>query len=1314
MRLIFEKINRLLSFSAVMCVVSAVSVASAASDNMEPVKASFMPDGSIMFNSLKLTMSTSAEVALPIGDGACRFNLFLFARPDGRWSLAKNLVNQTRKINADKKEVVMTGDYYIPSQKAPLQLSWGYRLGPANTVVIFVKSTVGNPKDYLKMVRISLDVARNLVMNRVLTIDDTPVPRTVTVIKKGEPEKSVRLYQGKPETITLPLGDEYVLDIASGKMFAEINDRRLQSRKPYFDVNLHPSLTPDNLDASLTVSLRTKAVSGTTSPKNPYLVNGVDFSAGKLLLPDFDNCRNLTQNPGFEQGFHYWSNLTLGTVTASAVDDYYRISEDGAYEGKRCLKIVAEPGQSPTALGMFTVPVNIHKPYVFSFYAKGNRPECLLSVSSHTGEWPVFPCKGNFRLTTEWKRYSLAFEAPNGLVTIGFSPSPKNQKGAIMSVDAVQFEPGSVASEFVRKPFAVRLTTPRRGNVIQPFETRQAALEISGPANGAAELTVKSTTISGEIEREETQSVKLNAMGEARIELPWAETLASGIHLFETNISAETPTGRCDDRDFHRLTIVPFLANDFKHKNLFSGGAFISRYGNWSRWAEFFQRFGVGSLVAFDVESEGFYRAFNARNIMIFSSILHKGHLMKGLLEDPEEFFNIKNDYAKLSPSQLTKLEERCYQIAQAHPEVRVWKTLNEPGWVLMRESKETQGHMEAFIKTLTAVYRGIKRADPEMQVLSPDPANMYPTSGIAFVDKFLKAGGLDIVDIVAIHPYRPRPEEPDLETHTEAMLEMLARHHYTGELWFTEGIYHQIWDVPSYGLDPYAGCTSDSRRIASLSYHLTGGERMAAAYTMRSWLVALKHSDRVKNYVDWGFPNKYRALDYDFTPSATVFASHTLANLLGNSSFNREIKFGSGVRGYVFDDGRGRPVAALWTYKMELDRHPEKRLKMLLASLPANTELIQFDGKITKARETLEIGPLPVFLRGGEGEMLKLCEALDNAVFPEGGIAQFHCGTTFVSASILETEMKNLLTKEQRGTVKIVLNQKTGMESQAVLPSAGSQKYRMPVTLKEGALTPFSLEASFKKNGAAQAITSTSSFEAFTIPYLTQAPAMDCDPANWPLATKLSLPDRFVEFPPLTSEVRKKYPQNPKWQGKDDLSGTLYAGWDEDYLYLMVEVKDDRHAPVDKPGKAWQGDGLQIYFDCWGDGRLRNSSGVSSSYGNDDQSFMAWTDSKGQLKILRDVAPEQQVAFLKTGMVAKERLSRRFKRTAEGKSIYQITFPIKEITPAVLKKDSVIGLAILVNDRDNDFRKRAQTMTSPGTQPFRRPDLFPAAILTK
>src|SRR5262249_21390865 len=56
-------------------------------------------------------------------------------------------------------------------------------------------------------------------------------------------------------------------------------------------------------------------------------------------------------------------------------------------------------------------------------------------------------------------------------------------------------------------------------------------------------------------------------------------------------------------------------------------------------------------------------------------------------------------------------------------------------------------------------------------------------------------------------------------------------------------------------------------------------------------------------------------------------------------------------------------------------------------------------------------------------------------------------------------------------------------------------------------------------------------------------------------------------------------------WVGEEDLSATLYTGWDDENFYFALDVDDNQIFPYDKEATFWRGDCLIIGLDPSGDG---------------------------------------------------------------------------------------------------------------------------------
>jgi hypothetical protein len=218
----------------------------------------------------------------------------------------------------------------------------------------------------------------------------------------------------------------------------------------------------------------------------------------------------------------------------------------------------------------------------------------------------------------------------------------------------------------------------------------------------------------------------------------------------------------------------------------------------------------------------------------------------------------------------------------------------------------------------------------------------------------------------------------------------------------------------------------------------------------------------------------------------------------------------------------------------------------------------------------------------------------------------------------------------------------------------------------------------------------------------------IDGDLADWPADSGFAIPTRLHDHEAYGKD-KEKHTEIPKWQGENDLSASMRMAWDAGFLYVAIEVKDDIINPAakDAKGSAYLGDGFQIYFDGFADARLRTTLG----HDYNDQNLMVWWGGSEEPQAWRDLAPDQQFAFLKTGPVPE--LKTAF-RPVPGGYVCEMAFPARQVQPLVLKDGAVFGFALIVNENDRDYRKRCLTILPTGVEPLGRPDLFPFAVLEK
>jgi hypothetical protein len=571
-------------------------------------------------------------------------------------------------------------------------------------------------------------------------------------------------------------------------------------------------------------------------------------------------------------------------------------------------------------------------------------------------------------------------------------------------------------------------------------------------------------------------------------------------------------------------------------------------------------------------------------------------------------------------------------------------------------------------------------------------------------MEHFAKAGMLEFCDIVAIHPYRPRPEEPDFDADTQALLDMLQRYKFTGEIWFTEGIYFTPYRLPQFGLEPTK--FSDFWRCGPFSYDIGTGERMAAAYQMRMWLTALKYSSRVRQMTGGV---KDRLLDINRTPRAVVWAPNTLGHLLGDSAFVDDIDVGDGARGYLFTDGASRPVVAIWNTDPDVD---DEKAEPQTCTIPFGDEPFEvFDafGAVASMQsfDACPIRPLPTFIRGKAGRLATFRAALEKLTRPEGApspiAAQLRVKDTRTLQILLTSKRSRPL--QTRVTLRVgpeETSRDLDLSPHQTIPLA----FPIQGDTTKGVTLPIRVSTTTRNGSEATILDDT--LTLFAVPRQQAALRIDGDLADWGKAL-VPMASHLVEYPPTRKACGNRLPEfvanPPVWKGGKDLSGEFAMRWDEKALYLAVRVTDDVVRMPPQADHTYNFDSLQFYLDTFGDARTRRVQG----YDNNDWSFDIATVG-ADTHVTRGQVPEWQLCFLNRGPATGVQAAC---RTIPGGYAYELAFPKDEIQPLRLADGNVFGSALMVNENDGDYRKRALTLTPPGTEPHRRPHLYPVFILT-
>lgn len=171
-------------------------------------------------------------------------------------------------------------------------------------------------------------------------------------------------------------------------------------------------------------------------------------------------------------------------------------------------------------------------------------------------------------------------------------------------------------------------------------------------------------------------------------------------------------------------------------------------------------------------------------------------------------------------------------------------------------------------------------------------------------------------------------------------------------------------------------------------------------------------------------------------------------------------------------------------------------------------------------------------------------------------------------------------------------------------------------------------------------------------------------DPA-WKRAVTATL-DEAGQYAILTKETAG-------WDGVEDLSGTMHLLWDDQYLYLGMEVKDDIFSQPKTDSGIWCGDGLQFLVDpC-----------------------RAFTEKPGKYDYAVSLSSKGPQAWCYASADAVKAPSGevkdfRLKITPSGHRggmVYEVAIPWNRVSPFVPAPGADLGLAMIINEDDGRIR---------------------------
>jgi len=1032
----------------------------------------------------------------------------------------------------------------------------------------------------------------------------------------------------------------------------------------------------------------------------PPPVGGIDFwREDGIEIPSLP-VRNIFPNPSFEQGFRYWKWWLGGAFYTPSKKPRYEIVPQGLF-GKNALLIRSEQLQS-LPLASFPLPLEDGQVYTLSFYGKADRKTnikmCFISCAKGGKYHQAFFLgdgknpEASFLLTPEWKRFSRTFTADGAGIEIVLAGGGNNTL-----IDAIQLEKGTQPTPFVSSPVEGVLLTSDPDNAIERGKPVQAQMRFTGKpeTRGSAVISIKNPY--GEILHSFKTAVNTGKNGIQDIPLgPECETLGEGIFAVKVSFQIE---GFPPYFDYYRFDIMPYLSNTHPTKNLF--GLSLNAPIRVHRGKDLFRKYmqwGFGATSWLNPQKNIYSEMLREYKFMNFACILVR--------RDPfyKTLWGMKTHPEKITPEMEKDVEERAYKFAK-DADISIF-----PVFTFYNEEESFQlpasRNFDEWAKLQLAVYRGCKRANPNIQVMPTcGTAGFNALRGQEAMKGYLTAAAKKGIryDAVGVHPYWNIDQGTfsgyDRDAETARLLTLMDQCGYKKEtpVYYTESFNLSVAKIPQWS----AHLWQDDYNSGKVGYDFGNHEFIHAASAARSFIIDLKYWPRVGTSNMWVSP----FIDVHLSPWLMSKAVNTLGNRMPWVRHCADVRPAAGIRGYVFRLKNGSGIAAVWTNIHDVE-NGRKRGPMIQVKFGQKTRFFDMMGAERSAMPDasgvirLPLTPAPLYIEAENPEML--AKSLKNAVCYDAVSA---VKTSFLPLMDggLAANIKNQTGHIQAGELTVG----TGKYAYSI-PPAGEINLTLKNEKKEAATGKmYRFEKSFSiqsENGKASK--DFWKMDYFFVPRCGKTP-------DW---TKIPF-----------MEMKNIHVENANAKRNINFSGKYKMAWNKNNLFLRIEAKDDQFVlnpnlwkkdPKSKRSLYRFDGSLEIYIDCGANGRANQLK----TYDEDDYRYDFAPPANG-LSGRGNVWRLYEVNWQFAGgvsMPSKEDASRNigceFERTKTGYA-YTITFPKRYLEPVRFRPGSLFGFALSLRDLSNlkdGITHAVTTATESGSACNYKPHVWPLAILTE
>lgn len=623
---------------------------------------------------------------------------------------------------------------------------------------------------------------------------------------------------------------------------------------------------------------------------------------------------------------------------------------------------------------------------------------------------------------------------------------------------------------------------------------------------------------------------------------------------------------------------------------------------------------------------------------------------------------------------------------------IRYWQASNEPDLTKPVVAEQYPIMLKAF-------YRGVKRADPENQVVLAGLAGEEPR----LLDMLYQRGAKDFCDILASHSYtRPRlPEEGGFLQRIASLHEVMKKHGDEKPLWVTEigwnGVEPSMLDYlrsnyPSHRA--YSSTEEIQARALARVYLLAATDPWIERVYFFNLAQRAAYTDvhpETDSYI--GIVSEWPAGRH--RPKDAYFAVKTVIAMIGESTYLGRIDLGARVWALMFEREEAATVA-LWSL--------DDGIALQLDDTAMITGVTSMVGTPVEVRnDTLLLSGRPVYAQCDARDLDALRQRIADAAVQgqenvQVSMALDRPGTLAAGRPVLALEVANISREE------VVPGP---IELQVAEPwRAAVQRIRFDVPLAPGQVEqrtwqvegPDMRPGEFRMHAVARPERGMRS--ETTLCYASFVRRSFAFVADGRLDEWASR--RPVELGKVAAER-----EIAAWRGPEDCSARWHVAWDDDALFVAAEVRDDVHHQAsdrDTSSGQWMGDGIQLALDMGDD--ARPASNLPAYDGrNDVELGLALSPDGPIVHVWAHPHHAPGAADLADVAVIRD----------EDASVtrYEAAIPWRTLGWTGLVANQWMGMNLVVNDNDGADRRGA-LQWSDGMVYGKDPSRFPKVLLAE